>query len=82
MSREAEMIDKHLSMLSEHFDTVQILCSRVGPNGGTETWTRGSGNILAREQHARDFVRRMAEQDRCHVRREMRQDEGDLGDCE
>lgn len=54
-----QRIDKVLEELGEHFDSVQILASVThahGDGGGTSTIARGSGNFMARIQHAREWV--------------------------
>lgn len=56
-----ELVRKHLDLLSEHFDSVQIFCTRYNPNklegdpsGEDGTTTRvnmGVGNFFARYGH-------------------------------
>lgn len=50
------LVRKHLDLLSEHFDTVQIFCTRYNPNkttdsdedGTTSRVNMGIGNFFAR----------------------------------
>lgn len=48
----------HVAQLMEHFDTVQILCSKYDAETEmTHVFTPGSGNILARTRQCEEFVR-------------------------
>ena len=49
-------VEKMRSILAEYFDAVQILVSRITPNGATEAIYRGSGNWYARQGMAHDFL--------------------------
>lgn len=55
----AEMIARHVVQLSEHFETVQIVCTDNTPNGETIWFANGKGNDFARakslEMWLRDF---------------------------
>lgn len=55
---EAEaLLKRALDMLIEHFDNVQIFCSRSNPEGdGTDRIVQGRGNWYAREGQVRDWV--------------------------
>lgn len=54
-----EMVRKHAAMLGEHFDAVQILCSRQLPGSeGTAMVALGSGNWYARQGMAQKFIKR------------------------
>jgi len=53
-----EMLDKHCNALAEHFDSVQVLVSRLNPDGTTQAFVRGSGNWYARQAVAREFITR------------------------
>lgn len=44
------------ALLHQHFDTVQILCTRVDDEGETVAVEHGRGNFLARLQQARDWI--------------------------
>lgn len=58
MDPEVEFIDKRLRELSEHWECVQILVSRLNPKGETEMITRGGGNYYARRAMCQTFVER------------------------
>ncbi len=46
------------SQLGEHFDAVQILATRMAPEGGgTERFACGSGNWYARQGMAQHFIK-------------------------
>lgn len=50
---DLERIKAACGSLIEHFDTVQILCTRCEPGqGGTVNWNYGQGNIFARAAQA------------------------------
>ncbi len=42
------ILNKHVMLLREHFDTVQIFCTRVENGGYTVQATDGRGNWFAR----------------------------------
>lgn len=52
----SDMVRRHVSQLSEHFDSVTILCTRLEPNGSTSAHINGSGDIKARRAMAEDFL--------------------------
>lgn len=54
--RLLKMVCAAVSNLEEHFDTVQILCTKHH-TGTTSSFEDGSGNMFARLHHCRDFVR-------------------------
>lgn len=67
VEQEKEMLDKMMVILEEHFDCIQILVSKLRPDGGTESHFRGSGNWYARQGMAYEFIdeqksREMAQQ--------------------
>jgi hypothetical protein len=66
-----KFIDAHVSQLAEHFENVQIFCSRT-VEGGEYTLGihRGAGNVYAREGQAREWL---VEQDET-----VRQEKGKL----
>ncbi len=43
-----EMIQRHANMLAEHFSSVQIVATKVEPNGATSDYAAGSGDLHAR----------------------------------
>jgi hypothetical protein len=61
---DLEMVRKHLEALSEHFDTVQIFCTRYNPNrieeadeeGTTTRLQVGQGNWFARYGQVRYWL--------------------------
>lgn len=59
---EADMaiLRQHVSALAEHFDTVQVFCTRhdmaAGGEGGTVNCHLGSGNWFARFGHVRMWL--------------------------
>lgn len=69
MTEHSQFLARHVHQLSEHFDTVQILATRLLPNGDTRMYDCGSGNTLARVEHARSYVR-------CNNARDIRSDTG------
>ncbi len=53
------LVEDALGKLGEHFDAVQILCSRVEEKRqGTSSVFRGIGNWYARQGMAHDFIAR------------------------
>jgi hypothetical protein len=67
---EDALILKALDMLAEHFDTVQILCTRMADDGTGDTlqFAHGRGNWCARRGQAREWL--IASEER--VKHEMR----------
>lgn len=59
-------IEKCINELIEHFDSVQIFCSRDEPalEGGTIAMAKGSGNFMARYGQVKLWIVRMEESDR------------------
>lgn len=53
---DSQQIDKAINLLSDHFDTVQIFCTRT-ENGQTVHVTMGVGNWFARYGHVIDWLR-------------------------
>ncbi len=53
---DADIVNTHLNGLSEHFDSVQILATRLEPDGRTVATILGSGNWYARTGLARFFL--------------------------
>jgi hypothetical protein len=60
MSKEEDVarLKSHVQALIEHFDTVQIFCSRHMPAeaNGTVSLSEGAGNWLARRGHVHDWT--------------------------
>ena len=50
MTREQslEILKQHAAQLAEHFDTVQIICTRHDEQDGTATQAWGAGNLFGR----------------------------------
>lgn len=44
--------------LGEHFDAIQIVASRIEPDGSTRSFLRGHGNWFARRALCNEFVER------------------------
>lgn len=52
----ATQVERAISLLMEHFDCVQVLCSRVTPDRETESYYLGAGNWHGRQGMAREFL--------------------------
>lgn len=52
----AAQVERAISLLMEHFDCVQVLCSRVNPDRETESYYLGAGNWHGRQGMAREFL--------------------------
>lgn len=64
-----KLLDVHVHALSEHFENVQIFCSRVTDSGDiTFGIQRGAGNVYAREGHVREWLLEHNEQARENAR--------------
>lgn len=50
------LAQKFVSLLSEHADSVQIICTKLEPNGTTSMIHIGSGNVYARAQSMRSVL--------------------------
>lgn len=50
------IMEKAVTMLSEHFDSIQIVGSELLPNGSTKGTHRGSGNWYARRALCQEFI--------------------------
>lgn len=60
MTREEriEYVKRHVTMLSEHFDTVQIFVSRYDDSEGeTAVIHNGKGNYYARYGHVKQWLK-------------------------
>jgi hypothetical protein len=62
-NEEISMVKKHASELGEHFDTVQIFCTRheSGTEDGTVTIKMGTGNWFARYGQVVEWVKKQDE---------------------
>ncbi len=63
---DRDRLKKSLNELSEHFDSVQILCTRYkgGDDGGTVNISMGTGNWFARYGQMREWLIREEETSR------------------
>lgn len=57
-NRTLDIVKKHAAMLSEHFDTVQIFCSKHDMKNvdGTAGIVWGTGNWFARYGHIKEWM--------------------------
>lgn len=69
---DTERVAKAAESLGEHFDSVQIFCSRheSGSHDGTIRVIKGCGNWFARYGQVREWMIREDEQSRCGTRKE------------
>ena len=74
MSQDADesLVEKTARELGEHFDTVQIFCTRhdSGSEGGTIHVTKGVGNYFARYGQCREWLVKEEEETRVRARKE------------
>lgn len=70
------LIQKHVDQLGEHFDTVQVFCTRHMPAelDGTAIANRGTGNWHARFGQVREWVIYEEEWIREYARRKSQDD--------
>lgn len=52
----AALLKRHANMLAEHFSSVQIIATKLEPDGGTRGFGQGSGDWYARLGAARAFL--------------------------
>ncbi len=73
---DLERIKKATQALGEHFDSVQIFCTRheAFKRDGTVNVNYGEGNWFTRFGQVRDWVIRQDERTRDHVREEQQRD--------
>lgn len=57
-AEQFKLVDSAVVKLAEHFDSVQILVTKVTPKGGTQFITSGSGDWFARKAACQEFVER------------------------
>ena len=69
---DEKIINSALDMLVEHFDTVQIFCSRHEANkeNGTVGFQAGRGNMYAREGQIKSWLTKHKERLKEEVRNE------------
>ena len=72
-SRDYSIVASHVAQLAEHFDTVQVFCTRTA-EGVTFHMNHGSGNWFARYGHVKLWV--MSDENR-HIREDAECEEGD-----
>ena len=66
---QAEIVRKHVHMLSEWFDSVQIFASiNLGDGQGTRTFAFGSGDVYSRSGQVRDWIIKHDERSRIEER--------------
>lgn len=68
--RHYAMVVGCAARLSEHFDSVQIICTRRDKSGGTPLTHAGKGNWYAREGSVREWLTVMDQRAREMVKRE------------
>ena len=57
MKKDAQkIIEEHVAALAEHFGAVQIMVTRLAPNGNTECYRHGSGDWYSRQGMAHEFI--------------------------
>lgn len=71
MSNDHNVVAKAIDNLGEHFDTVQIFCTRNGiEDQSLINVTAGSGSWYARYGQIKDFMLRCEERVKCDIRYE------------
>jgi hypothetical protein len=64
----SEMLRKHVQILSEHFDSIQIFATQHISDGPDDTHTKsyrfGSGDWFARYGHVKDWIIKVEDQTR------------------
>lgn len=55
---DLQRVRAHVNQLKEHFDSVQIFCTKpsLAPDGGTVSINVGAGDFFARYGKAREWV--------------------------
>lgn len=64
-----ELVDRAVAQLAEHFTTVQIFAARYRENSDTEAYRSGAGDLYSRIGQAREWLIRLEEETRLHVRK-------------
>jgi hypothetical protein len=67
---EEEVVNKAIALIMEHWETCQILVTRVEADGFTDSLAKGRGNSLARKGAAQAWLNRADEADRIVVRKD------------
>lgn len=56
LQRKADIVNKCISIMSEHFDAVQVHACFLTPENQTQRLSLGSGNWYARKGMAQEFL--------------------------
>lgn len=74
--QDIKLITDHVNALGEHFDTVQIFCTRHEPTeaDGTIAIQKGVGNWFARYGHIRTWIAKQDESSRIEERKDSQSD--------
>lgn len=69
--KDIELVREHLNKLGEHYDSVQIFCTRHEPatEGGTITVQMGTGSWYARYGHVQEWLIKQNERARLNERK-------------
>ncbi len=68
--RDTAILKSHVSRLMEHFDSVQVFCTRFdSENDQTISINRGDGNWFARSGQVREWLIKQDEQSRSEQRK-------------
>ena len=69
---DEQMVDDLVAKLGEHFDSVQVFCTRYDSSGGGRTVTvnAGTGNWYARFGQVSEWVTKEREQQKEEIRRD------------
>lgn len=75
--QDMEQVEKALATLAEHFDTVQIFCTRheAAKRDGTLNLSMGRGNWFARFGHVQSWIETQKEGSRNEVARRVEMEE-------
>jgi hypothetical protein len=68
-----EFVKKHVAQLGEHFDSVQVFCTKDEGEAGTASVDLGSGNWFARYGQVREWIEQKDERSRNAIRMEDRE---------
>lgn len=66
---DVSQLDRAIAVLGEHFDTVQIFCTRY-EGASTVSVNKGTGNWHARAGQVREWVVKVEEEQRWDARRD------------
>lgn len=58
----SEMIKRHVSQLSEHFDSIRITGTAMNPDGTTTPFSFGSGDIYAQARVTESWLEKVLPQ--------------------